>query len=167
MRTSRALATVSIALAALGGACALAAAATPGSPAAKSGGALAEPMIEQHGGGHVAPARGSKPDAKASVAPEPAGGAEAPPAEAAQEEQPTSPGGEPQDGGDGPPEEPAEPIEPRSGEDGGGTSGDLAPVTGGLPSTGFELSAMALVGLGLLLLGAALRPRRSMPAGRR
>jgi LPXTG-motif cell wall-anchored protein len=163
MRISRALATVSIALAALSGACAFAAAATPGSPAAESGGALAEPIVEQHGGGHAAPARRSKPGAKASVAPEPAGGAEAPPAEAAQEDQPTSPGGEPQDGG----EQPPEPAEPRGGENGGGSSGDIAPVTGGLPSTGFELSAMALVGLGLLLLGAVLRPRRRMPAGRR
>ena len=167
MRISRALATVSITLAAVGGACALAAAATPGSPAGESGGALAEPIVEQYGVGNAAPARGSRPGARASVAPEPAGGAEAPPAEAAQEEQPTSPGGEPQDGGEQPAEEPAEAIEPRGGADGGGSSGDIAPVTGGLPSTGFELSAMALVGLGLLLLGAALRPRPRAPTGRR
>jgi hypothetical protein len=163
MRISRALATASIALAALGGACALAAAATPGSPAAESGGALAEPIVEQHGGGHAAPARRPAQDAEASVAPAsaPSGGAEAPAAEAAQDEQPTTPSGEE------PAQVPAQAVEPLNGEDGSGYAGDAVPVTGGLPSNGFELGAMALVGLGLLLLGAALRPRRSMPAGRR
>jgi LPXTG-motif cell wall-anchored protein len=38
---------------------------------------------------------------------------------------------------------------------------------GGLPSTGLELSAMAIIGLGLLFLGAALRPRRDVRAHRR
>jgi LPXTG-motif cell wall-anchored protein len=167
MRISRALATASIALAALGAACAVAYAAAPDSPAAKSGGALAASTVEQLGGGHAAPARRQEPAAEASVTPAPAGGAEAPPAEAAQEDQPTAPGGEPQDGGAPAPDEPAETVESQRGGNGAGFSGEAVPVTGGLPSTGFELSSMALVGLGLLLLGAALRPRRRMPAGRR
>jgi hypothetical protein len=38
-----------------------------------------------------------------------------------------------------------------------------------VPSPGVELAAMATIGLGLLMLGAALRPRQRprQPAGRR
>ena len=162
MKISRALATVSITLAALGAAAAVAAAsASSDSPAARSGGALAEPMVEQRGGGHVAP-RPGREAADASAAVEtPAGGADARPAEAAQNEQPTTPGGEEQNGGEQPPEEPAETVEePGADEGGGGIAGDTGQATDGLPSTGLELSAMAVIGLGLVLLGAALRPNR-------
>ena len=167
MKISRSLATFSITFAALGAAAAVAAADSPNSPAARSGGALAEPMVEQRGGGHVAPTR-ARADAEASAAAEaPAGGAAAPPAEAAQEDQPTTPGGEEQPGEEQPPEEPTETAEEPGADDGGGGGGGEVPgqATGGLPSTGLELSAMAVIGLGLLLLGAALRPSR--PSGSR
>ena len=91
----------------------------------------------------------------------------APPAEAAQDEQPTTPGGEEQNGGEQTPDEPAETVEEPGTDDVGGTVGDTGSATSGLPSTGLELSAMAVIGLGLLLLGAALRPNRSSTAGRR
>jgi hypothetical protein len=167
MKISRTLVTLSITLAALGAAAAVAAAASSDSTAARSGGALAQPPVEQRGGGNVAPAS-PRGDANASAAAEaPAGGAAAPPAEAAQDEQPTTPGGEEQNGGEQPPDEPAETVEEPGTDDVGGAVGDTGSATSGLPSTGLELSAMAVIGLGLLLLGAALRPGRSGTAGRR
>jgi hypothetical protein len=109
-----------------------------------------------------------------------------PHAQAGQAEQPTSPGGEEQSGEEQSGEEQS--GEEQSGEEQSGeeapavestqpvvedpaTEELAAPVTdtgggGGLPSTGLELGAMAIVGLGLLLLGAALRPRRAVPAHR-
>ena len=126
-------------------------------------------MVEQRGGGHVAPASARGEADASAVAESPAGGAGAPPAEAAQDEQPTTPGGEEQNGGEQPPDEPAETVEEPGTEDGagtGGTAGDTGSATSGLPSTGLELSAMAVIGLGLVLLGAALRPGRRERAAR-
>jgi hypothetical protein len=167
MKISRSLATVSITLAALAAAGGVSAVASD-SPAARSGGALAEPTVQQHGGGPVAPAREREADASAKATPE--GGVSAPPTQAAQDDQPTTPGGEEQNGGEqnGGETQPDEPVETE--EDGGvvpGTGDDSGSATSGLPSTGLELGAMAVIGLGLLMLGAALRPGRSVPAGRR
>ena len=165
MKISRSLATVSITLAALAAAGGVSAVASD-SPAATSGGALAEPTVQQHGGGPAAPAREREADAAAKATPE--GGGSAPPTQAAQDDQPTTPGGEEQNGGEqnGGETQPDEPVETE--EDGGvvpDTGDDTGSATSGLPSTGLELGAMAVIGLGLLMLGAALRPGRSVPPG--
>jgi hypothetical protein len=90
--------------------------------------------------------------------------AAAPDAGAAQDETPTTPGGEEQppeeqpDGEQPPSQEPT--ITPPPAEGVGGES------TGGLPQTGWQVFALASIGLGLLLAGAALRPTSSWPPPR-
>ncbi len=93
----------------------------------------------------------------------PAPAEEAPPAEVAQEPTPTTPGGEGQNGEEEPDDEVDEEVDEEA--DVGPTgSGGIDPgsgaESGGLPSTGLELGAMAAIGLGLLMLGTALRPRQ-------
>jgi hypothetical protein len=86
------------------------------------------------------------------------------PAEATQDETPTTPGGEEQppeeqpDGEQPPSEQPL--ITPPPEE---GTAGES---TGSLPQTGWQALALASIGLGLLLAGAALRPTSSWPPPR-
>ena len=92
------------------------------------------------------------------------GAAAVPQAGAAQDETPTTPGGEEQppeeqpDGEQPPSQEPT--IAPPPAEGVGGES------TGGLPQTGWQAFALASIGLGLLLAGAALRPTSSWPPPR-
>ena len=87
------------------------------------------------------------------------------PAEATQDETPTTPGGEEQppaeqpDGEQQPSEEPTIAPPPQEGTAGGGS-------TGALPQTGWQAFAIASIGLGLLLAGAALRPTSSWPPPR-
>jgi hypothetical protein len=91
-----------------------------------------------------------------------------PAAEAAQEDQPTTPEGEEQppeeqpDGEQAPTEGNGEENGPVADlpEDGAGGGG------GTLPETGLKLVAMASIGLGLLLAGAALWPTSSWPPPR-
>jgi hypothetical protein len=100
-----------------------------------------------------------------AIAQDSGGGAVAlPQAGVAQDETPTTPGGEEQppaeqpDGEQQPTEEP--PITPLPQETAGGGTG------GGLPQTGWQAFALASIGLGLLLAGAALRPTSSWPPPR-
>jgi hypothetical protein len=84
------------------------------------------------------------------------------PAEATQDETPTTPGGEeqpPQEQPDGeqPPTIEPTPDLPQNAEAGSG---------GSLPQTGWQAFALASIGLGLLLAGAALRPTSSWPPPR-
>jgi hypothetical protein len=87
-----------------------------------------------------------------------------PQAGAAQDETPTTPGGEEQppqeqpDGEQPPTIEPTPDVPaPETGVGGG---------SGGLPQTGWQAFALASIGLGLLLAGAALRPTSSWPPPR-
>jgi LPXTG-motif cell wall-anchored protein len=57
------------------------------------------------------------------------------------------------------PEEPGEVPDEEAGEAPTGTAPAPGGAGGGLPSTGLELAALALVGLGLLLAGLVLRRR--------
>jgi hypothetical protein len=165
MATPPALMTASALLVALAvGGTAFAAPDDHASIAARSGGALAEPQptVGSKGGGNLAPA-GAETAAAASEAGD--SGADARLAQAGQEEPPATPGGEHQSG--------AEPLaDERAVTEVAPAAEELAaPVAdtgaGDLPSTGVELAAMATIGLGLLMLGAALRPRPRQPAGRR
>ena len=118
------------------------------------GGVTAPTFTQEPGGGVVAPVAPAEPAV--------------PVAEAAQETTPTTPGGEeqppdgeqtetettPDDGAGGPVDE-----EPQ----GGGTGGETAE---GLPTTGLELAALSMIGLGLLIAGLALRPTSSWPPPR-
>jgi hypothetical protein len=92
-----------------------------------------------------------------------------PPAEAAQTETtPTTPGGEEQ-----PPDE-TDTDEDTTTDEGGGTSpgtgneGDTGTggESGGLPRTGIEVAGLAMIGLGFLMAGLALRPTSSWPPPR-
>ncbi|HEX6652356.1 MAG TPA: hypothetical protein VF072_06405 [Thermoleophilaceae bacterium] len=102
-----------------------------------------------------------------SFAQETGGGAVAlPQAGAAQDDTPTTPGGEEQppqeqpDGEQPPTTQPnAEPSPTPEAGVGGGSAG-------GLPQTGWQAFALASIGLGLLLAGAALRPTSSWPPPR-
>jgi hypothetical protein len=123
-----------------------------------SGGVTVPTFTQEPGGGVVAPVAPVAP-VEPVVAPVEAG--------AAQETTPTTPGGEeqppdgeqtetettPDDGTGAPVDE-----EPQAGT--GGESG------GGLPTTGLELAAMSMIGLGLLMAGLALRPTSSWPPPR-
>jgi len=123
-----------------------------------SGGVTVPTFTQEPGGGVVAPLAPVAP-VEPVVAPVEAG--------AAQETTPTTPGGEeqppdgeqtetetiPDDGTGGPVDE-----EPQAGT--GGESG------GGLPTTGLELAALSMIGLGLLMAGLALRPTSSWPPSR-
>jgi len=88
-----------------------------------------------------------------------------PQAGAAQDETPTTPGGEEQPpaeqpDGEQPPTAEPNPEAPAPEAGVGGGSG------GGLPQTGWQAFALASIGLGLLLAGAALRPTSSWPPPR-
>jgi hypothetical protein len=134
------------------------------SAVARSGGTLAEPVepvVELRGGGSMAPSTAES--AQTADAGEAADG---PRAQAGQAEQPTTPGGGEQTAEVAPAEESSQTlVEDPATEELAGPVADTG--GGGLPSTGLELGAMAIVGLGLLFLGAALRPRRDVPAHRR
>ena len=92
------------------------------------------------------------------------GAVAAPQAGAAQDQTPTTPGGEEQppqeqpDGEQPPSSEPETSPSPEAGVGGGST--------GALPQTGWQAFALASIGLGLLLAGAALRPTSSWPPPR-
>jgi hypothetical protein len=93
------------------------------------------------------------------------GAVAAPQAGAAQDETPTTPGGEEQPpeqqpDGEQPPTAEPNPEAPEAGVGGGGGS------AGGLPETGWQAFALASIGLGLMLAGAALRPTSSWPPPR-
>jgi hypothetical protein len=94
------------------------------------------------------------------------GAAVVPQAGAAQDETPTTPGGEEQppeqqpDGEQPPTAEPNPEPSPSPEAGVGGESG------GGLPQTGWQAFALASIGLGLLLAGAALQPTSSWPPPR-
>ena len=136
--------------------------------ASGSGGVIATPLEQGAGGGGLAP---EEPTDVAEAAAETGGGV---PAAPAQEETPTTPEGEEQ-----PTEEPPAPDgEEQPSPDGetvtpeapGAGDEDIATDDGALgflPSTGLEVGALAAIGLGLLMAGAALRPRRRAAAGRR
>jgi hypothetical protein len=90
----------------------------------------------------------------------------APQAGAAQDETPTTPGGEEQ-----PPEEQPDGEQPPSSEPSPETppapeAGVGGGAGGSLPQTGWQAFALASIGLGLLLAGAALRPTSSWPPPR-
>jgi hypothetical protein len=116
-----------------------------------SGGIPANPIEQGPGGGGRAPANYGAQAAQTGDEPD---------GEAVQEPTPTTPEGQPQQPEQQPEEQPP-PDEEIIGPVGEQPSGQ-APSTsgGGLPSTGLELAAMLAVGLGLLIGGAALRPRR-------
>jgi hypothetical protein len=97
------------------------------------------------------------------------GGAVAvPQAGVSQDETPTTPGGEEQppqeqpDGEQPPTIEPTPDVPAPEAGVGGGSGGSA----GGLPQTGWQAFALASIGLGLLLAGAALRPTSSWPPPR-
>ena len=118
--------------------------------------AAAVPALAQEGGGAVVIAEEAAPSAVSQTVPD---------AAPAQDETPTTPGGEEQppeeqpDGEQPPSQEPT--IAPPPAE--GGVGGES---TGGLPQTGWQALALASIGLGLLLAGAALRPTSSWPPPR-
>jgi hypothetical protein len=129
---------------------------------------LAAPAAAEDGGGASAPA--GAPAAGPVPYAAPAATPGSPAAEGAQDETPTTPEGEEQ-----PPDE-QDGNTPT--DDGGGGSGgvDELPLDGAapgsesaeeaLPRSGFESFALASIGLGLLLAGAALRPTSSWPRPR-
>lgn len=165
MKSSRALLSVLALLAALAAVgTAFATPADQQSAVARSGGTHAEPLepvVELRGGGSVAPAT-----AEAGQTADAGEETDGPRAQAGQAEQPTTPGGEEQTAELAPAEEASQTLaEDPATEELAGPVADTG--GGGLPSTGLELGAMAIVGLGLLFLGAALRPRRDVPAHRR
>jgi LPXTG-motif cell wall-anchored protein len=130
----------------------------------------AAPAFAQSGGAAAPAAPVPQADAAVAAAPEPEGppaaGATEPEGVAAQEPEPpepteptepTVPGGEEQPDGapDGLPEDGA-PNGETIAQGGGGT----------LPRTGIEVLSLAMIGLGLLLAGGALRPTSSWPPPR-
>ena len=124
--------------------------------ATDSGGVPAKSLPQDSGGGVVAPLPTD---------------AVAPYAEAAQQDTtPTTPGG-----GEQPPDEGTGTDEGTTTDEGGGGSPGTGPEAdtgtgdesaGGLPRTGLELAALAMIGLGLLMAGLALRPTSSWPPPR-
>lgn len=139
---------------------------TQGTSGGSGGGAEATTVRPGAGGGGAAPAgTGEQPPVA-----DPAG------AVAAQDPTPTTPEGEPQepepnlpDDGDTPAEddEPADDGADQDDEAGAvlPNDGDGTSTLGFLPSTGLEVAALAVIGLGLMLAGFALlrptaRPRR-------
>jgi len=133
-----------------------------------SGGVLASPLEQGAGGGGLAPGGAGVAGAAGTED----GGA--PVAAPAQEDTPTAPEGEEQpteeqpvpDGEEqpAPDEEVVDPVDPGAPEEEIATDDG---ALGFLPSTGLETGALAALGLGLLMAGAALRPRRRVAAGRR
>jgi hypothetical protein len=154
---------------------ALAPAASAAPPGTGSGGAVAEPPRLGEGGGALAPGRYASP---ARSEPSAAGGAAAAAApgeaEAARDEphrwetEPREPEWAPYPGvaertvgeavGDAAELKTVEGAEP--GGTGGVPAAERQGAGGSLPWTGLEIAALAAVGLGLLTLGVALRPRR-------
>jgi hypothetical protein len=117
----------------------------------------AGPALAQNGGGASVTAEDAAPAAVSQTVPD---------AVPAQDETPTTPGGEEQ-----PPEQQPDGEQPPSSEPNPETSpspeaGVGGESTGGLPQTGWEAFALASIGLGLLLAGAALRPTSSWPPPR-
>jgi hypothetical protein len=173
MTTSRALFILSILAALLVAAAPTASAQSRASvDIAGTGGTPAGPPVVSRGGGSVAPAAPQRRPSRRD-------------AEAAQEEEPTTGGGEEQGGTDEPAggvegdtgggevpglgDEPAgEEVTPPAGETpSGGTGASQESGASYLPTTGLEIASVAVIGLGLLMLGAALRPRRRVASGRR
>jgi hypothetical protein len=121
--------------------------------ATDSGGVAAPILAQDSGGGVMAPVPADPVVAEAE-------------AEAAQQETtPTTPGGEEQ-----PPNGETTETVPENGttapadeQPQGGAGGESA---GGLPTTGLELAALSMIGLGLLMAGLALRPTSSWPPPR-
>jgi hypothetical protein len=137
--------------------------------AAKAGGALAEPYAaELKGGGNIAPSGARTAEAAAAGGEEGTAGAAPAPAPAPEQETATVPAGEQVAGG----QDGAETAAAQASQSAESIADEeLAPPvsgtdTGGLPSTGAELLAMATIGLGLLMLGAALRPSKRPRDGR-
>jgi hypothetical protein len=143
----------------------------PAAPGTGSGGTPAQPLRQGPGGGALAPDRSGT-----SSTSEPGTGG-APVAEAAREKPRATPpwGEEPRERGwapyptaDEPPADaaPASAAEVRSvaGVEASGAQSEPAggerAAGGSLPWTGLEIAALAAIGLGVLTLGAALRPRR-------
>jgi hypothetical protein len=128
-----------------------------------SGGALAIPLLPGPGGGTLAPE--GLGEAEGDGEAEAAQAGEAPEALAGQEPTPTAPEGEQQpaseqeeEGQAGSGEEGADPAEAQATADEAGAAAESAGDS--LPTTGLGLAALAAVGLGLVLGGLALRPRR-------
>jgi hypothetical protein len=125
------------------------------------GGAAVTPWAESQGGGVLAPGETGEVAASQSDAAEDGGAG----ARVAQDPTPTTPEGEEQP--DGAPDESDEgivgPIEELP-EDGAGAAPGAE--GGGLPQSGLMLAALAAIGLGLLLAGAALWPTSSWPPPR-
>ena len=152
--------------------------------AAGSGGAPAGPPVQSRGGGSVAPATteagsaseagdsGDGGRARARVA---GGGAHRPGRRRAGI--PAAARAAPSEGGEEQPADPDEPVEEPSDDgatgpagdtpDGGGEAGATDSGYAFLPSTGLEVATLAVIGLGLLMLGSALFPRRRVAAGGR
>ena len=119
--------------------------------------AAAVPALAQDGGGAAVTAGQAAPAAVSQTVPD---------AMPAQDETPTTPGGEeqpPQEQPDGEQPPTSEPNAQPSPQPEAGVGGES---TGGLPQTGWQAFALASIGLGLLLAGAALRPTSSWPPPR-
>jgi hypothetical protein len=117
----------------------------------------AVPALAQDGGGAAVPTGEAVPAAVSQTVPD---------AMPAQDETPTTPGGEeqpPQEQPDGEQPPTSEPNAQPSPQPEAGVGGES---TGGLPQTGWQAFALASIGLGLLLAGAALRPTSSWPPPR-
>jgi hypothetical protein len=117
---------------------------------------------QELGGGAAIPAAEPAPAAAA----QPAAATPVPDAAPAQDQTPTTPGGEEQ-----PPAGQPDGEQPPSGEPGPGNApsaetGVGGGSTGGLPRTGWQVFALASIGLGLLLAGGALWPTSSWPPPR-
>jgi hypothetical protein len=100
---------------------------------------------QDNGGGAVAAPQAVAPQADAAQTPTTPEGEEQPPQEQPDGEQPPT----------------AEPLPETPSQVGAGGES-----TGGLPATGWQAFALASIGLGLLLAGAALRPTSSWPPPR-
>jgi hypothetical protein len=117
----------------------------------------AAPALAQDGGGVAVTSEQVAPAGVSQTLPD---------AVPAQDQTPTTPGGEEQ-----PPQQQPDGEQPPSSEPNPETSpapqaGVGGGSTGGLPQTGWQAFALASIGLGLLLAGAALRPTSSWPPPR-
>ncbi|HKP20218.1 MAG TPA: hypothetical protein VJT68_01785 [Thermoleophilaceae bacterium] len=108
---------------------------------------MSSASAQDNGGGAVAAPQAVAPQADAAQTPTTPEGEEQPPAEEPDGEQPPT----------------AEPLPVDGNSPGAGVGGETA---GGLPNTGWQAFALASIGLGLLLAGAALRPTSSWPPPR-
>ena len=117
----------------------------------------AAPALAQDGGGVAVTAEEAAPAGVSQTLPG---------AVPSQDQTPTTPGGEeqpPQQEPDGEQPPSSEPNPETSPSPQAGVGGGSA---GGLPQTGWQAFALASIGLGLLLAGAALRPTSSWPPPR-